>query len=107
MLHNDRSGNALFCSLMLQARVYSKCNPYGCHKSMEVYCFQVQCGEARQASEKSELQTIGTIQQETQDLNCYEFAEHILEAWLAPSEGKLRAGRKDESNFVSSIRIGV
>ena len=26
---------------------------------------------------------------------------------LAPTEGKLWAGRKDESNFVSSIRIGV
>jgi hypothetical protein len=85
VLHNDRSGNDLFCSLMLQARVYSKCNPYGSHKSMEVYRSQVQCERVRQASEKSEPH--GT--------------------WLAPTEGKLRAGRKDESNFVSSIRIGV
>jgi hypothetical protein len=85
VLYNDRSGNDLFCSLMLQARVYSKCNPYGSHKSMEFYRFQVECERARQASEKSELH--GT--------------------WLAPAEGNLREGRKDESNFVSSIRIGV
>ena len=49
MLYNDRSGNDLFLFTNVAGEDYSNCNPYGSHKSMEVYRFPFQREKTRQA----------------------------------------------------------